>query len=504
MLREFLWAVVALLAAAPARAEWREVRTDHFLLTINDTEEGAREFATRLERFDSAMRRLYSVPDSTDRHLNPLRIYALEGPLFYRVCGCPGAAGVYRPQVAGSYIYSLHMPGIDRKTKTGWWSSQTVLLHEYSHHFAYSSFPMAYPYWFSEGFAEFNAQASFETDGSIIIGYPANYRAEGLKSGNHLSPKQLFEPERYSTEDFDLLYGRGWLLTHYLMLHPGRRPQLVAYLTALNSGKRSLEAAEAAFGDLKQLNLILDAYQRGKLAPPLRIAPAPEAPKMTMRSLPPGEAAMLPYHLLATTGINKEYRYQIALEATKTARRYPDDPIAQERLAEIELAADRMDDAQRAIDAALAGKPDLMEGLLYKGLIVLRAASEGKTPDAKGWLAARPWFVKANRADPSAAMPLYLYYESFVGAKAAPPAAAVNALKRAEVLAPEATEVRMALARQMLLDGDAQSARVLLQPVAFTPHSKDNAARRILDLIDAGKIAEAKAAFDKPDARKDD
>ncbi len=73
--------------------------------------------------------------------------------------------GYYRPRVEGSFIVSLHMPEMDRKTKTGWWSSQTLLLHEYSHHFAYSSFPIAYPYWFSEGFAEFNANASFEPTG---------------------------------------------------------------------------------------------------------------------------------------------------------------------------------------------------------------------------------------------------------------------------------------------------------------------------------------------------
>jgi tetratricopeptide (TPR) repeat protein len=499
-----LFAAFVFAAASPAAAEWRQARTNHFILTIDDTEEGARDFASRLERFDTAMRQLYGIPDDPDRHSRPIEIYALDRDLFLQSCGCPGALGYYRQRAAGSFIFAVHMPGIDRKSKTGWWSSQTLLLHEYSHHFAYSNFPIAYPYWFSEGFAEFNANVSFEADGSVVIGYPANYRAEGLKSGTRLSAKKLFDPLRYGVGDLDLLYGRGWLLTHYLMLHPQRKPQLTAYLAAMNKGKQSLPAAEEAFGDLGVLNDELDRYQKGRFAT-IRVAPPPSEPKVMMTLLPPGQAAMLPVHALLLNGIRKDYDLGVAQRAAKIARRYPQDAVVQAQWAEAEHVAGRLNKADEAADAALKLKPDLVEALIRKGLIALNRANEAKPADPSLWTVARGWIQKANRADPSAVMPLYLYYASFVAAKAKPTPAAIKGLMRAQVLAPESYEVRLALARQMLIDGDGASARFLLQPVAFAPHrAKDeNVPRQVIELIDAGKLAEAKAAMTKGEEKAD-
>jgi hypothetical protein len=58
----------------------------------------------------------------------------------------------------------------------------------------------------------------------------------------------------------------------------------------------------------------------------------------------------------------------------------------------------------------------------------------------------------------------------------------------------------------MLLDGDSASARFLLQPIAFAPHRPrdKNIPREIVDLIDAGKIAEAKAAMTKATAEEEE
>lgn len=497
---------LCLSAAAPGAAEWREARTDHFILKIDDSEEGAREFATKLERFDSALRRLYDVPDTPERRLRPLEIYAFKPDLFMEVTKRSGILGYYRPEVGHSFIFSAHLPGMDKKAKAGWWSSQNVLLHEYSHYFAYSSFPIAYPYWFSEGFAEFNGTATFEPDGSIIVGRPANNRAEGLRSGNRLPPKELFEPERYGVTDVDLIYGRGWLLTHYLMLDRQRRPQLAAYLTGINKGKSGLEAAREAFGDLNQLNRALDAYMRGTLLPPLRIAPEPEAPKVTVRTLSRGEAAMVPIQAALMNGVDKWNRLGYAIDAGKIARRYPDDPEVLAEWADAELSAERFDVADKAADAALALQPHHVDALLTKGVAALMRAKKAKATDPAVWAAARSWLVKANRADPNAVLPLFLYYQSFLVAKAKPTPDAVKGLMRAEALAPDSGDVRLVLARQMLIDGEVPAARTLLQPVAYAPHTvgKENLPRKVLELIDAGKIADAKAAIDKLVLPKDD
>lgn len=502
-------AMLAMAAAVPARADWIEARTNHFIIYIDGSEAAARDFATRLERFDAALRRLYDVPDRPEQHVNPVRVFALKDDLFYQTCGgCYGALGYYLARVGGSVIYTAHMPGADKKAQPGSWSSQTVLLHEYGHHFMFSNYPLAYPYWFTEGFAEFNANVTFNDDSSVTLGLPANYRAEAIRSGGSLTAKQFFDPQSYGFGSrIDLLYGRGWLFTHYLVLNPRRKGQLAVYLSEMNRGRSSLQAATAAFGDVQKVYDELLAYGKNPLSPPLRIPPPEKPIEVKVTPLPPGQAEMFPIHAASVRGVSENVALGIAIRARKVASRFPEDVVVQSELAEAELDAGKLDRADAAADLALARRPDLVQALIFKGMVAVRRATEAKVTDPTVWTAARAWFLKANRADPNASMPLYLYYQSFRAAKTAPSAGAIRGLSRAQVLSPESSAVRVALARQMLEDGDAASARFLLQPIAFEPHrrSAENVARAVIVLIDSGKLPEAKAAMDgdKNDSKED-
>ena len=504
MRKSIAMAGLLLACISPANAEWRQARSDHFVLTIDDSEDGAREFAARLERFDAALRILYNVPDDADQRLRPITIYALKNDLFYSACGCPGTIGVTYPRVEGSFILSLHMPTVDRKAKLGGWSSQAVLLHEYTHHFVFANFPVAYPFWFQEGFAEFNANATFEKDGSLIIGYAANYRAAGLLSGTKPSMKRLFDPNQYGFgDDPDQIYGRGWLLTHYLMLKPERRGQLSNYLKAMNTGVPSLKAAEQAFGDFRKLDNELDAYRRGPLLAPIRV-PVSKPISVQVTLMSPGQAAILPFYTSMRVGIAKGYQLTVVAPAEGVARRYPDDAVVAAELSEIEYLAGRLDRADDAADRALAIDPKSGSALVRKGMIALARGKQAKASDPAIWTAARSWLLKANRLDSNDVMPLYFYYMSFVAAKAKPTPGAVKGLMRAAVLAPESDAISMTLAKQLLSDGDATGARRMLQPIAFTPHrrSAKNIPLDALQLIDAGKIEAAKALLTRDD--KDD
>lgn len=494
--------VLALLLATfmsmPARADWREARTAHFDLYVDDTEDVARAFATKLERFDAALRLLYDVPEKPDQR--PIIIYAMHDELFARTCGCVGVLGFYNPAAAGSFIMTFYDPKFDKKAKIGDLGSQAVLLHEYSHHFMFSNFPIAYPYWFTEGFAEFNANSTFEPNGSVIIGYPANYRGESLLSGVNLPMKKLLDPQQYGfVRNVDLIYGRGWLLTHYLMLGSTHAGQLDKYINAMNKGASSLDAAQQAFGDLKKLGVELDTYKHGKLFAPLRVPPSKSPPRVTVETLSPGRAELLPIYMLFTRGVDVHYRLGSALRAERVAKKYPDDVVVLTELAAIERSADRLDKADAAANAALAREAGRVDALVEKGSVAVARASETKATDPKIWSAARQWFLKANHADPNAVMPLYLFYQSFVAAHAQPTPGAVKALQRAGVLAPESRQVGFALARQFLNDGDAPSARALLGPLAFAPHRPvdKNPQLDAIKMIDAGKIDDAKAVLAK-------
>lgn len=493
MLRWIVWVALALLAAGPASADWRQARTAHFILSIDDTEANARDFAARLERFDAGLRLLYGLKDDPAQALRPISIYALREAPYFKACGCPGVLGLYTPQASGSFILSLHTPDLDRKAKIGQWSSLVVLLHEYSHHFMFSNFPVAYPMWFSEGFAEFNANTSFEDDGSMIVGYPANYRADGLSSAYRASLKQLLDPEHFGyPDDVSLIYSRGWLLTHMLMLRHDRAGQLNTFLAAMNRGVPSIDAAAQAFGDLKKLDTDLDLYRRGKLAAPLRIPPGPPV-AVTVTTMPRGQAALLPLYVQIRE-VDKSLYLGIAMEAEGIAKRYPDDAVVQSQVAEMEYTAKRLDKADEAADRALALQPDLGPALVVKGRVAVSRASLAKSADSKVWAAARAWYLKANRLDPDAVMPLYMYYTSFVAANEKPTPGAVRALMRSAVLAPESGGIRMAVALQALADGDGATARQALQSIAYSPHAtrSKNLPLEALKLIDQEKLAEAR------------
>ena len=93
--------------------------------------------------------------------------------------------------------------------------AQTILFHEYGHHFLLGSYLLAYPAWFSEGYAEFVSTA--QIGDRLSIGAAAQHRARGLLMGPGLPASVLFDPQSRKTlsnEQMDALYGCGWLLTH--------------------------------------------------------------------------------------------------------------------------------------------------------------------------------------------------------------------------------------------------------------------------------------------------
>ena len=102
MLKLVIRLALAMMIAAPAQAEWRQARTAHFILSIDDSEENARNFAERLERFDAGLRLLYGVKDDPSFTPRPISIYALREAPFFKACECPGVLGYYSQQASGS------------------------------------------------------------------------------------------------------------------------------------------------------------------------------------------------------------------------------------------------------------------------------------------------------------------------------------------------------------------------------------------------------------------
>lgn len=489
MLRK-IFSLIALPLAVfvtPARAEWREASSDHFLIYADAGEEWTRKFADRLERFDAMMRLRSNLKTAPEQRSNRLVVYILDSPeAVAKICGnCRNVAGFYSPRVGGSVVYTARTRGDGPLSL----DAETILFHEYSHHLMLENFAVAYPSWFIEGYAEYNSTFEVERDGSMLVGAPARHRAYSLILGDKLPITELLDrAARMTGEQIGVFYGRAWVLTHLLLTDPARAGQLAKYLKAFAEGKKSIDAATEAFGDLRALDRDISraigkpfAYKR---FPAAAIKPVTVA----MRTLTPGEAATMPVRLRSDRGVDRKAALALLPEAQKRAAPFPADPGAQEVLAEAEFDAGNWAAAEAAADRALAADPKRLQALIYKGRSVMRRTVEAKATDDAAWGEVRRWFIRANKVDPNAAEPLMRFYQIFVARDQKPTANAALGLYRAFELSPQAAELRVLAARQLLFDDKPADARQTLLPLAYDPHGSPGSklAGLIVAAIDAG------------------
>lgn len=504
MMVRLLLTILIALTAMPAAAAWRVAESAHFIIYSEDKAENLRAFAEELERFDAAMRFLRSLENTPDSHTNKLTIFQVSNvSAVQKMMGGKASYvyGFYNGRAGNSIAFVPRRAG----GSSSWdLTEQTVLLHEYAHHFMFRNYPVAFPIWFSEGWAEFNSTARFVADGSVDIGLPAKHRAAGLFLAAPLPLATMMQADKrqLNAEATDVLYGKGWLLTHYLSFAKEREDQLGRYLQAINKGEPSLAAAKSAFGDLTKLEGELHRYKNGRRMTYLRVPGHRLAIQpVSVRELSAGGDAIMPAFMQSRRGVNDETARKVLAEARAAARPYPDDPFVQLALAEAEIDAGNHDEAEKAADKVLAAEPNNVRALLFKGRVAIQRLKDKDKASAEEWKLARRWFTRANRAEPGAPEPLIYFYGSFADAGEKPTANAVEGLRSAVSLAAEDEGLRLMLGYQMLQDGKAPEARAALAPVAYHPHGGGLAefASRVVAAIDKGGAeAGLKAWNEKP------
>jgi hypothetical protein len=493
----------ACLIATPACAEWRQASTRHFTVYSDDNEQHLREYAVKLEKFDKALRVLNGSGEDRRAVPNRVTVYVLPDVAAIEKLH-PGAAGFWEP-FANAPAF---MPRNTGDGGSHGMTPQVIMFHEYTHHWMLTTWNQAaFPAWFTEGMAELYATAFFRSDGGLVFGAVPTYRSYGVAWSGIMPASRLLRavPGKLSPEEGAALYGRGWLLTHYLMFSPERSHQLADYILAINGGKSPVQAA-ALFGSLQTLDAKLDNYGK-RLSLPSIVVPADalKVDDVTIRVLSAGEAATIPAHIRSAAGVDKSTAPAALTLARHLAAPFPNDAAAQNTLAEAEFDAASLGPAANAeagyrladaaADRALAADPKSVHALLYKGRVALALARRASATDAATWQNARQWFLAANRIETENPEPLYEYYSSFGAAKQSATKNAQAGLLYAYALAPQATEIRLAAGNVLLKQGKADLARIALTPVAFNLEigNAGEPIRKILAALDSGGTAAALA-----------
>lgn len=482
-------AVLVLLTAQPAMAEWHKAEGERFVIYSDSDARDIEEFAQRLERYHAAMVLLTGLKPPVPSPSNRVTVYAVgSARTLKKLYGNTSAnvAGFYIPRAGSSVAFTPNVRLGSGETDF----TMIVLLHEYAHHFTISSTPFALPRWITEGSAEFFASAKFAPDGGVDIGLAANHRIGDLNFADKLSIREILDYDRVAQGGLrrDGFYGQAWLLFHYVSFNDKRAPQYREYAVKYMQGIPSLQAAEEAFGDLDQLERELKSYQRSRRIEARRY-PANLLPigKITVTALSPGMDAMMDVVLKSRRGVTQEQALALLPEARATAAKFPEDSGVLAALAEAEYDAGNDNEAITAADKAIALDASQKNAYVQKGFALFRQANgtEGKAADAAYTAAMKP-FSALNAIENDHPLPLIYYYRSFVQRRREPEENARAALERASQLAPFDQELRLNVALMLISERKNTLARQMLAPLAADPHGsrRSSGAKQLMVLLE--------------------
>ena len=505
MIRLLLLLAAVLAAPEPALGAWHEAKTRHFIIYSDEEPDALRAYATRLERFDQAVRIARKMPDPPLTNSGRLTIYILKNrEELGRISGLgPRIFGTYLALASGSYAFVA-------KTKPrgpGELNSDIVFYHEYAHHLMLQDSSAYYPFWLVEGFAELLSTAQIGDDGRVTFGAAANHRSRGVFAPDSDLSTSAMVADDYTSLDawqWTMLYSRAWLLTHYLTFEPSRKGQLERYVEGIRSGQTPAESAKAAFGDMLQLSRDLHRYARRKVLTGTVVqTDDSKLGRIDIRPLSEAEAAILPIRMEFHVGARQATAGRRAEKARRIVRRFPNDPIVLSALAKAEHDARNYSAAIAAADRAIAADPRDVQALIYRGRSSMWLSKQN--PAGADWEGVRSWYVRANHVDPENPEPLLLYYQSYKEAGAVPTASATKGLLYALVLRPQDDKLRMLAVRQLLVDGRIAEARQNFAPLVFDPHSRSfrDTAQAILGAIEAHDAAKALSLIDEWASRQD-
>ena len=496
----------AALAATPAMADdWWVAESDHFIVYSEGGKEMASEVANSLERLDQSMRLFRGLPldEGEVEDSEKVTIYQTGtirdiGRLVYS----DGVAGFFIPRAGNSVAF---VPAEEERRSRGSLGTRQdrgddlspgqVLFHEYAHYFSRQHAPAAYPFWYSEGFAELFATIDFRDDG-FNLGEPPRYR-DLILSQLSFNVKDILDLEvidgRVDSLDVARQYAYGWMFTSYLTFEPSRKGQLEEYLRLVNDGTPNLEAAAQAFGDLKKLQRDLEKYHRGRVRAISVNFPPGSKPDIELRQLDEAEAAIMPVHVRSTAGIRERDADEVAAKARDVLAKHPNSPAVLAAALEAEFDAENYAAATSLANRLSAADPAAIEAPLYLARIALE---EAKTDPAK-IAEARAHLVAANAIDVHRPDILTEYFNTFVYANETIPEAAKVGLEQAFRIAPFDSGVRESLAYLLMMENRDAEAMIIMNPVINLPHASGEKIEEVREMVKKFKAGDRQPLIDE-------
>ena len=485
---------VGKVVVSPAKpGRWLKAESPHFTVSSDGDERLLRDYVVKLELFDALLRHLHGMPlDGAAPRKLPIFLIRDRDQFDVVWPNMPaGVAGFYSSS-AGE-VFAMASRSRD---------DNTVVQHEYVHHFMLQYFPYSYPAWLVEGYAEYFGSATIDRD-QITIGRNAWRGGNLLGVGWVPIDKVLTKrPSELTGSDPAMFYAEAWLMTHYFMSDPARYQQLTAYMKDVGAGADPRTAMEAVSGLTPEaLQVKLRAYANSQIK--FTDYTLKDLPKPTIVIEPLSAAAddlLLADLSLRRMGVeadddddaeskslearaedrSRQAKWKAAFLADIRVRaaRYPGQRLADLVLARAELTLGDRATGAVLIDRFNAARPGDAEGLELAGLARL---AEGEEADDEHRTAlfkeAGLLLGRAYKLDPSRYQTLYAYARSRSVDPKYPTDNVMAVLEEAHGLAPQVSEITLTTADALMRRRQDDEAAALLGPVANSPHGGASAAR---------------------------
>jgi hypothetical protein len=489
-------ALAPLVVPGGARAQetghWLHASTPSFSLYGRVSEKTLVEMARDLEDFVGLLRSLHGVDASPDERPLPIYIVPRQIDLKRVQPGVTHVSGFYSASV-GDIFAVLSLDGDAER-------GRQVLFHEYAHHFMKQHAPAAYASWLVEGYAEYFMTARFKPD-VVELGVTSP-RIAWLR-GAVWTPFDQILGRRALTggrSDIAAFYAQSWLLTHYMMSDPARLARLTRYATAVAAGGDPVALAPEAVGvPLRDLERVLRQYMAA--LPGRRLPRPPTTGKpLTVTRLPSSADDLLLENQRLKMGVPPAERPALLALIRERAARYPGDRLAEMTLARAENDFGDRDKAQTLLRRRIEVDPRDVEALQTLGWSCMLQARANPAQAQRKLSEAREWFGKGFAVDPNNALLLYDYGLSRRPDPNYPNDNTVNVLLRAQALAPQVAQFRIAAADALVRRDRFDEAAAMVEPVFNDPHAGPRAAearRRFEEAVARRKPAAASEEGDK-------
>lgn len=376
----FLLGIISLNATDKG---WVEVRSPHFRVLTDHSEEPGQVVALGLEQIRAVFAE--SMPGlRVDSNVETLLFAARDKTTMRRLL--PESHWRNLDQIGGMYLKGSEVDYALMRLNS--YQPQSIIYHEYLHKLLHMNYTRL-PRWLDEGLAEFFANAGMH-EGKAYIGM-ASPRLE-LLVRHGVEPVEKIVSYDYASErtwdrmKLQTFYAESWALTHYLMLGEGMGfgDKMNRYLRLLHDGTDPKEGFLKIFGEPKNITKALSKYTGQRSLPAVMIPTPPriDASKFVVTRLTGAQmsAELGGYYM-------RQRRLEEARDKVEDAlKEDPKNWLAHENLGFVGYAQGKEAEAITEWDAALALNPKAVLSLYYRNVVDLRkkrdAESVAKLKDA--------------------------------------------------------------------------------------------------------------------------